>query len=83
MKRKPVKVICVQFLNGRKIFFFGSVSAIFQKFSEEDLGCTEDYLRQVLAADNRSYLSSLAYFYRSRLITSGHGKVHGTDADIE
>ena len=68
MSSKSIKVIHVHFLNGRKNFYFGSVSAVFQRFSEEDLGCTEEYIRHVLTADGSSHLSSKAYFFRSHLI---------------
>lgn len=68
-ERKPVKVIHVHFLNGRKNYYFGSISAIFQKFSEEEIGCTEEFLRHTLTADDCSHLSPLAFITRSRLIT--------------
>lgn len=83
-KKKPVKIIFVHFLNGRKNYFFGSISAVFQNFSEQDLGCSEEYLRHVLTTDGSSHLSQRAYFYRSRLISySSRSKAHDTAADNE
>ncbi len=64
------KVIHVHLLNGRKNHYFGSIHAVFQKFSEDDLGCTEEYLRHVLTHDGSKHLTSKAYFYRSVLIKS-------------
>lgn len=66
--KKVVKVIHVHFLNGRKNYYFGSVSAIFQKFSADDLGCTEESLRHLLTYDGSNHLTGKAYFYRSHLI---------------
>ncbi len=66
--KKIIKVIHVHFLNGRKNKYFGSVSAIFQNYSEDALGCSEEYLRHVLTADGSSHLTDKAYFFRSHLI---------------
>ena len=62
------KVIHVHFLNGRKNYYFGSVRAIYQKFTVKELGCSEDYLRHVLKEDGNIHLSSKACFIRSHLI---------------
>ena len=45
-----IKVIHVHLFNGKKNFYFGSVTAIYKKFTAEDIGCTERYLQQVLYA---------------------------------
>lgn len=73
-KCKHIKVIHVHFLNGRRNYYFGSVSAVFQKFSESDLGCTEAYLQHVLTADGSSHLSSTAFIVRSHLIQKERGR---------
>ena len=69
-QQKNIKVIHVHFLHGRKNFYFGSISAIFKKFTEKELGCTESYLLHVLTDDGSSHITSEACFIRSHLIKS-------------
>ena len=64
------KIIHVHFFNGRKNYYFGSIRAIFQKFTEDELGCTEEYLRHVLTHDGGKHLTGKACFIRSHLIKS-------------
>ena len=45
MERKSCKIIHVHFLTTHKNFYFGSVAAIFKKFSEEEIG----YIRNISA----------------------------------
>ena len=68
MGDKIIKVIHVHFIHSKKNYYFGSVSAIFDKFSEEDVGCTLEYLRHVLVSDGSKHLNSRCYFQRSCLI---------------
>lgn len=67
------KIIHVHFLNGRKNYYFGCVAAVFEMFTEEDIGCSESYLRHILNSDGSTYLSDKVYCIRSRLI--GKSKV--------
>ena len=68
MSTKVIKVIHVHFIHSRKNFYFGSVSAIFEKFSEREVGCTLEYLRHVLVADGSKHISDRCFFQRSHLI---------------
>lgn len=65
-----VKVIHVHLFNGKKNYYFGSVTAIYKTLTAEDIGCTERYLQQVLYADGTKYLSRKALVIRSTLIRS-------------
>jgi len=65
---KQIKIIHVYFLSSRKNHYFGSVRAVFSVFSEEELGCSYNYLRHILSYDGSCHLSSKAYFHRSTLI---------------
>jgi len=63
------KIIHVHFIHGHKNYYFGSVSAVFRKFSEKDLGCTEKYLGHILTEDGMHHITQKALIIRSRLIT--------------
>ena len=67
-KKHRFKVVLVWFIHNRKCYFFGSISSIFRKFSEDELGCTYETLRHRLRGDNSSHITSRAYFYSDRLI---------------
>lgn len=70
MKEKQLrKVIHVHFIHGHKNYYFGSVSALFRKFSEKELGCTEASLRHILSGDGNAHITHQAVFFRSRLLT--------------
>ena len=70
MKEKQLrKVIHVHFIHGHKNYYFGSVSALFRKFSEKELGCTEASLRHILSGDGNAHITHQAIFFRSRLLT--------------
>ena len=70
MKEKHLrKVIHVHFIHGHKNYYFGSVSALFRKFSEKELGCTAASLRHILTKDGNHHITSLAVFIRSRLLS--------------
>lgn len=62
------KVVHVHFIHGRKNYYFGSISAIFSKFSENQIGVSEDYLRHYLFRDNMTYLNNKVMIVRSRII---------------
>ena len=68
MSGKTIKVIHVHFIHGHKNFYFGSLSAIFDRFSEEDVGCTLEYLRHVLTGDGSKHINDRCHFQRSTLI---------------
>ena len=63
MERKSCKIIHVHFLTTHKNFYFGSVAAIFKKFSEEEIGYSKEYISHALVEDSKKVL-----IIRSRLI---------------
>ena len=63
-----VKVVHVHFWHGHKNFYFGSVSAIYRRFSSIDMGCSEEYLRHKLSSDGAQFLNHKVLVIRSRLI---------------
>jgi len=67
-KKDLIKVVHVHFLHGRKNYYFGSVSAIFRKFTKDDIGVTEEYLRHQLTNDGTPFLNDKVLVIRSRLI---------------
>ena len=48
MERKSCKIIHVHFITTHKNFYFGSVAAIFKKFSEEEKGYSKEYIIHAL-----------------------------------
>lgn len=62
------KVVHVHFIHGRKNYYFGSIAAIYSKFSENQIGVSEDYLRHYLLHDNMTYLNNKVMIIRSRII---------------
>ena len=67
-ENKPIKVVHVHFLHGRKNYYFGSVRAIYKKFSEDELGVSESYVRHQLNNDGSLYLNDKVFILRSRLL---------------
>lgn len=68
MKAKQLrKVIHVHFIHGHQNYYFGSVSALFRRFSERELGCTEASLRHILTEDGNHHITRQAVFIRGRL----------------
>ena len=63
-----IKVIHVHLFNGKKNFYFGSVTAIFKKFSEEEIGYSKEYISHALVEDGNHLLSKKVLIIRSRLI---------------
>lgn len=68
-----IKVVHVHFLHGHKNYYFGGIRAIFRKFSERELGVTEDYLRHQLSHNGATYINDMVLVVRSCLITSKRG----------
>lgn len=66
--RKGIKIIHVHFLVSHKNYYFGSVRAVFKKFSEETIGCNESYLRRQLTEDGNKHLTKKVLVIRSSLI---------------
>ena len=66
--QKGIKVIHVHFITGRRNFYFGSVRAVYKKFTADEIGCSENQLRRVLSHDGAAYCSSKVLAVRSRLI---------------
>ena len=70
MKEKQCrKVIHVHFLYNHRNYYFGSVAALFKRFTEEDLDCSEAYLGHLLTEDGMHHITSKVLIIRSRLIT--------------
>ena len=70
MKEKQLrKVIHVHLINGHKNYYFGSVSAVYRKFTAKELGCSEKYLGHVLTEDGMHHITPKALIIRSRLMT--------------
>ena len=63
-----IKVIHVHFLHGHKNYYFGSVAAIFKKFSEEEIGVSNEYLRHQLSEEGNHYINDKVVIIRSRLL---------------
>lgn len=40
---RTVKIIHVHFMSGHRNYYFGSVRAIYKKFTPEEVGCSEIY----------------------------------------
>lgn len=65
---KGIKIVHVHFLHGHKNYYFGSVSAIFRKFSESDIGISEIRLRHLLTDDGNHYINKNVIVIRARLL---------------
>ena len=67
-KTKGIKIVHVHFLHGHKNYYFGSVSAIFRKFTADDIGISEIRLRHLLIDDGNHYINKKVVVIRSRMI---------------
>ena len=67
-KSTGIKVVHVHFIHGHKNFYFGSVSAIFRKFTADDIGISEIHLRHKLSNDGNHYINKKIMAIRSRII---------------
>lgn len=67
-KTKGIKVVHVHFLHGHKNYYFGSVSAIYRKFSYVDIGIGEVSLRHKLTKDGNHYINKMVVVIRSRML---------------
>ena len=65
---KGIKIVHVHFLHGHKNYYFGSVSVIFRKFSESDIGISEIRLRHLLTDDGNHYINKNVIVIRARLL---------------
>ena len=62
------KVVHVHFIHGHANHYFGSVHAVFKKFSFDDIGCSEGHLRACLSEDGNKYLNDKVLIVRSHLL---------------
>ena len=69
MEKQQRKIVHVHFLHGHKNYYFSSVSAVFRKFSEKELGVSETYIRHQLSSDGNHYINKKVIIIRSRLLT--------------
>lgn len=67
-ERKAMKVVHVHFIHGHKNYYFGSVRAIYKKFTKEDIGCSEIYLRHQLTGVGNKFLNDKVLVIRSELL---------------
>lgn len=67
-KKRHIKVIHVHFLHGHKNYYFGSVSGVYRKFTDADIGCKSWQLRHQLRYDGSTYINSLVVVFRSVLL---------------
>lgn len=67
---KRIKVIHVHLIGKRKDFYFGSITAIFNTISEEDLGVSKNYLLHYGLSGGGTYVNSKVCIKQSYLITS-------------
>lgn len=62
------KIIHVHFLASHKNYYFGSVSAVYKMFTDQDLGINESYLRHILTEDGNHHLTDKVLIIRSKLL---------------
>lgn len=65
------KVIHVHLLFEKKNFYFGSISAIFNTLSEEEVGITKNSLLHAGMTDGSSKITKRAMIIQSHLIRGG------------
>lgn len=66
--KQVTKVVHVHFIHGHANHYFGSVHAVFKKFSFDDIGCSEGHLRACLSEDGNKYLNDKVLIVRSHLL---------------
>lgn len=66
--KQVTKVVHVHFIHGHANHYFGSVHAVFKKFSFDDIGCSEGHLRACLSEDGKKYLNDKVLIIRSHLL---------------
>lgn len=65
--KHQTKIIHVHFYSGHKNYYFGSVTAIYRKFTVNDIGCSESYLRHYLTEEGTHYINQKVLIIRSVL----------------
>lgn len=65
---QQIKIIHVHFLVSHKNYYFGSVTAIFKRFTEKEIGCTEKYLRHQLTDNGNHHITKRTLVIRSVLL---------------
>lgn len=65
---RTVKIIHVHFMSGHRNYYFGSVRAIYKKFTPEEVGCSEIYLRHQLTQRGNHFLNEKILVIRSTLL---------------
>lgn len=66
--KQTQKVVHVHFIHGHTNFYFGSVHAVFKRFSLEEIGCSEGHLRACLREDGKKFLNNKVLIVRSHLL---------------
>ena len=65
--KQVTKVVHVHIFHKHQNFYFGSVHAIFKKFTAKDIGCSYGHLRACLSADGSKYMNDIVLIIRSHL----------------
>lgn len=71
------KIFHVEFrepTDGKKHYYFGSKSAIFQRFSTDEVGITYKSLRNVGSIKEKPYINSKCTIWQGELIASQSNK---------
>ena len=71
------KVIWVHLFEGRKNYFFGSITAIYEELTEEQIGVAGSYLRHVGLKEGAKHLTSRAMIMQSHLRRTKKGRKKG------
>ncbi len=75
------KVIHVHLLNGRKNYYFGSISAIYSVLTEEEVGIKKSSLLHAGLADGGVILNKKAMIRQGELIRGSRDDRNGQDDD--
>lgn len=64
---KQIKVVHIHFLASHKNYYFGSVKAVFKRFTQKEIGCSESYLRHQLTSPGNHHLTKKVLIIRAVL----------------
>ena len=74
------KVVYVHLIFERKDYFFGSIAAVYENLSTEQVGVSYNTLRNVRWKETPVYPTSRAMIRVGRLVRAGKGKGKGKPA---
>jgi hypothetical protein len=70
MKRKIIHVEFMEPIDGNRHYYFGSKTAVFQRFTAEQIGITSNSIRNVRISPDKPYINKLCTIRQGELITS-------------